>query len=119
MHFTFDQEGDGVSKTLNALVQYSNPNRVYGTGVSACSPTQYSSAIALAVKNRNAGVSGLVYTWTIDKTSSINQYLDLKLDGIITNDPAALRAAVDARGLMLAKPTANIPSAASIVVIAH
>jgi hypothetical protein len=53
IHFTFDQEGSDVAKSLNTLKALSNSNRVYGTGISACSPTQYYQAIEQAVRNRN------------------------------------------------------------------
>jgi hypothetical protein len=117
IHFTFDQEGSDVAKSVTALIGYPNPNRVYGTGISACSPTQYYGAVERAVRNRNAGVVGFAYTWTLDAASSITQYVQRGIDGIITNDPTTLKGVLAGKGIALAKPNDSIPAATTSNIV--
>jgi glycerophosphoryl diester phosphodiesterase len=118
-YFSIDQEDNDVAGTINNLIslQGNTNNRVYGTGISACLPKQYYDAILLGTVNRQNGVVGTVYTWTIDKSSSMEQYIRKGALGIITNHPSRLNDLIYEKGIKLANPGSQIPTATSNNVI--
>lgn len=117
VYFTIDQANEVVPTLQSMIDTIPSANRVYGTGSSACLPTQFLSGVALAAKNVKAGVIGLVYNWTIDKTSSMEQYLASGANGIMTNDPKALVDLVKSKQINLATPQTIIPPATSANVV--
>jgi glycerophosphoryl diester phosphodiesterase len=110
--FAFDQEGgaaENASCTLKTLARLPSKNRVFGTGVSACATGNFTDAIKMAATNRDAGVAGLVYVWTLDAESSMKHYIQSGVDGILTNIPRKLAALARARRLSLATPDSPLP----------
>lgn len=68
---------------------------IYGNGISAplIDTTNYAGEIQKAIQLRNAGNSfKLVYAWTVNAEASMRTYLDMDIDGIITDDVAQLKA---------------------------
>lgn len=118
-YFTIDGEGDNASGVLDKLVTLPSNNRVYGTGISACSPASYHGAILTGVSNKNAGVVGLVYIWTLDRDSSIDGYILNGATGVMTNYPSSAVEAAARHGLALAQPGVpnQIPAATSNKVV--
>ena len=103
IYFSIDMEGNNAYMTIDKLIQLPTDNRVYGTGISACAPGTYYDGIKQAVKQKDVGtIGGLVYIWTLDKESSMEKYLDLGVNGIMTNDPGKLYELAKKRGLILA-----------------
>jgi len=84
---SIDGEGNKVGKVINKLQSVST-NVAYGTGISACIPKQYFSAIYSA--NGVLNNQSLIYIWTIDDKDSMLKYIDYGANGIITNNPARL-----------------------------
>lgn len=106
--FTFDQEADdfrGVTAMLSRLTN----NRVYGTGISSCAATTYYAGIKSAVDGKNNRETGLIYIWTIDKESSMENYINRGVQGIMTNRVELAKRKIDSMGLRLAKPSDTIP----------
>lgn len=112
IHFTIDQED--MAETKTRLDFKHNKNLVYNIGISACSPTVVADKAKskLAMLNKNEGVWGMTYTWTLDKHSSLTWYVNY-FDGIITNYPGTLATVLKEQGLQLAKPDDAIPPATS------
>jgi glycerophosphoryl diester phosphodiesterase len=52
-----------------------------------------------------------VVVWTVNKAEDIEKMLELKVDGIISDRPDAVRAAMEKRGMRLPKPTPVAPGA--------
>jgi glycerophosphoryl diester phosphodiesterase len=106
MYFTIDGEGSDTVAVLNKLTRPGLPsaNIVYGTGESACSPSQFWDSILLGEVNRRAGVIGFNYVWTIDKSTTAAEYLDKGAGAIITNDPAEIVRLVKKSRFTLAAP---------------
>lgn len=114
IYFAFDQEGgsaEDAACTLMTLAGLASKNRVFGTGISACAAGDFIPAIRTAAANRDAGVAGLVYVWTLDKKDSMRKYIDNGADGILTNLPGNLVEVAREKGLELAKPEDPIPVA--------
>jgi len=80
---------DSFFKTLNTL------NYTYADGISILAPLLagfFKPRIERAVAMRDAGNSfKFVYSWTLDSTGDITEFLDLNPDGLITDSPAALK----------------------------
>jgi hypothetical protein len=80
---------DVFFKSLNV------PNYTYADGISIQIPLLafiYRGRIKRAVAMRDAGNSfKLVYSWTLDMPDEIRSFLELNPDGLITDNPAALR----------------------------
>lgn len=117
MYFTIDGEGKDAVGVLQKLTTLSSPQIVYGTGISACAPGTYYDQIALAAANRDAGVIGSVYIWTIDKDASASSYLTKGANGIMSNSPDTIIALVKKSGYTLAAPGTTFPPATSKKVI--
>ena len=62
-------------------------------------------------------VVGLVYTWTLDKKSSMRAHMRSGARGILSNHPARLVEVAGKMGLRLATPRSVIPAATSDNVI--
>lgn len=116
MFFTIDGEGAKTREVLDRLVELQIPNRVYGTGISACSPTQYYGSTLLGEVNRRAGVIGFNYIWTIDKPETAATYLEKGAGGIMTNNPEGIVQQVRALGYTLAATGTVFPRAVNTVV---
>lgn len=117
IYFTIDQEGKDAAGVLKKLTTLASPNRVYGTGVSACSAAGYQEQTLLAKMNQQAGVTGFVYIWTIEKDSSTLDYVQHGATGIMTNNPPGVTGALTREGYTLARPTSTFPPATSDAVI--
>ncbi|MCW8931711.1 MAG: hypothetical protein OQL19_15945 [Gammaproteobacteria bacterium] len=118
-YFSIDQGGDDTVGTIEKLIslQPATNNRVYGTGISACAASQYYGAILLGRANQQRGVVGSVYIWTIDKSSSMEQYIRSGTLGIMTNHPSRLSDVVKKHSIKKALPGSAIPTANSTDVI--
>ena len=118
-YFSIDQGGDDTTGIIEQLIslQPSTINRIYGTGISACSSSQYFEAILLGRANQQSGVVGSVYVWTIDKSSSMKQYIRSGTLGIMTNHPSRLSDIVKEQGIKKATPGSFIPPASSTNII--
>ena len=117
--FAIDQVGKSAKEAacaLKTLTSVASKNRVFGTGISGCALGDFSPAISAAVANQRSGGLGLVYVWTLDKQSSMRTYVDLGVNGILTNAPSELLAVARQRGLTLATPDSPIPSATNDAV---
>ena len=82
-----DGAGDGAIEAMQQLTKIS-PYRVYGTGITACDPflRKYHDEIALAAKNAALGVLSMAPTiWTLDSSSSMQDYLGSGARSIMTN----------------------------------
>ena len=65
------------------------------SGISSFVLTWNEANLRKEVNYRNNGnYFSKVYTWTVDKTSSAKWYLNLNLDGIITNNPGNVNKAI-------------------------
>ncbi len=76
----------------------------YSTGLTSCVPGSFFSEITEGVKQQAAGVTRLTGTWTVDKQSTMMNYLDLGVRWLITNKPRALNEVLKVRGIQLAVP---------------
>ena len=80
---------DSFFKSLNV------PNYTYADGISILAPLLsvfFMARIERAVAMRDKGDSfKLVYSWTLDSTTDIETFLNLNPDGLITDNPAALK----------------------------
>ncbi len=101
--FTIDGEESNFSATMQTLVN-STPNRVYSTGITADVPTRFYTVIQLAAMNlQNGSLSG-VGIWSIDKDTSINDYIKLGANMILTNELPVLLSQLKTAGKVLAQP---------------
>ncbi|XP_057296753.1 uncharacterized protein LOC130625670 isoform X2 [Hydractinia symbiolongicarpus] len=111
-HFTIDFET--LADTKNRLDTLSNKNVVYNKGLTACSPispvTKYQSRIA--AMNKHAGVFGMTYTWSVDRSYTLEWYSNY-FTGIITNYPGLLAKVVKDKKIRLATHSDKIPAATS------
>jgi hypothetical protein len=93
--------------TLSTLASFT-PNRVFGTGISACAIGDYEPAIRAAAESERSGGSGLTYVWTLDRAESMRRYINAGARGIITNKPAVLVDVARGMGKTLARPTTTL-----------
>ena len=105
--FTFDGEDDDYQGVMSTLSRLTN-RRVYGTGISACGGKTFYFAIQRAVIGKNNGENGMTYIWTIDKESSMREYISRGVQGIITNRVAVAKRVAVSMGLTMAKPSTAI-----------
>jgi hypothetical protein len=78
----------GFFKTTGLRYSYAN-----GTSAPLISTTIYAKDIAQAITLRNAAAGTgpkLVYAWTVNSANSMRTYLDMDVDGLITDDISAL-----------------------------
>jgi glycerophosphoryl diester phosphodiesterase len=107
-YFTFDQEGDDYSNVI-AMLSRLTGSRVYGTGISSCAPGKYYDAIEKAAQGRVHYEHGLSYIWTIDKESSMEEYIERGVQGIMTNRVQIARSLAEKHGLYMAQYFDAIP----------
>jgi hypothetical protein len=89
----FDQEGDRAELVLDKLAALGIDRSAWAAGASACYPTQFlktTQRVAKLVKP-----PALIYSWTLDRTESMERYLAAGVQGIITNQPARMRALIN------------------------
>ncbi|CAF3892870.1 unnamed protein product [Adineta steineri] len=114
-YFTFDQEGDDYSGVI-AMLSRLTDNRVYGTGLASCLPETYYSGIEKAAEGKTNYEHGLSYIWTLDKESSMKEYIKRGVQGIVTNRVRLARRIAESQGRYIAQYSDPIPiSTASIV----
>ncbi|CAF1124428.1 unnamed protein product [Rotaria sordida] len=82
--FTFDGAGDDYNGAMTILSRLTN-NRVYGTGITSCGGETFYGAIEAAVAGKIKAENGLNYIWTLDKESSMQNYINRGVQGIVTN----------------------------------
>lgn len=118
-YFSIDQGGDDTVGIIEKLISLepTTSNRVYGTGISACSAGQYYDAITLGNANQRQGVVGSVYIWTIDKAGSMKQYIRSGALGIMTNHPGRLDDILKKQKIKKAAPGSLIPSSTSTDIV--
>jgi len=111
--FGIDQMGDDSHGVLQTLVNLGTARRVFGTGISACSPATFDLGIFKARGLEDVGVSSFTYIWTLNKESSMASYLNLGARGILTNQPSTLRNLYNKLGKRLASPQERFCAASS------
>lgn len=112
--FTFDQENNDYTDVMDILSRFTN-NRVYGTGDTSCSPKTFFSGIEQGVAGVKNGENGMTYIWTVDNKLLMESYIDLGVQGIMTNRLSSLKNLVTSRGLKLANPSDTIPTSTKSV----
>lgn len=90
-YFTIDGEAKNYAGVMRSLKSVPADKLAYGTGIAAIAPGSYFDQIRQSTRDRATGKVAMVYIWTIDKKSSMRKYLRSGVDGVMTNDPAALR----------------------------
>jgi hypothetical protein len=101
--FTIDEEEPNFSNTMQALISLT-PNRIYSIGISALAPLRFYTTIQLATINFKNSSLGGVGIWTIDDPTSMNDYIKLGANIIITNELPRLLSTLSTNGKLLAKP---------------
>ncbi len=117
-YFTFDQEGDDYSGVIAMLSRLTN-NRVYGTGITSCSPKTYYSGIEKAAQGKIHYEHGLSYIWTLDKESSMIEYIKRGVQGIMTNRVRLARHVAETRGRYIAQYSDPIPISTTSIASPH
>lgn len=116
--FTIDGEESHFSDTMKTLTDLTF-RRIYSTGISADVAMRFYTVTQLAKMNLdNASIGGIVI-WTIDKNTSINDYLNLGANLIITNELPNLLAAIQASHKTLAKPGELLFTATSNHIVGY
>lgn len=114
--YNIDMERN-VVHVLEALIKIS-PYRAFSTGISACVHGNYHDEIRLASLNYAAGVISLPPgIWTLDKTSSMEEYIDFGARSIMTNKPAKAVSVSGSNGYDLAAPSFRPGKATSDVIV--
>jgi hypothetical protein len=116
--YTIDQEDSKQYEVLTALVLLS-PYRAYSVGISACSPSTYYEQIKIGYANYEAGVLSLPpMIWTVDKSISMEKYVDIGARGVMSNDPSNAAATARSKAFQLATPAnSSIPKSTNDTVI--
>jgi hypothetical protein len=107
--FTIDQEGTDYEGVMNRLHPFTT-NRVYGTGGGPCgNPGEYYSAIQAAVNDEKRGENGMNYIYKVDVEDAMQKYINVGVEGIMTDRPALARKVATSMGLRIANPNEPIP----------
>ncbi|UJR29679.1 hypothetical protein I4U23_017227 [Adineta vaga] len=106
--FTFDEEGNEYYDVISMLSRLTT-NRIYSTGTSGCLPKVFNSALTASIAGRTTSENGLTIIWTVDLDSSMEDYINMGVHGILTNRVAALKNVANSMGLTLANPSSSIP----------
>ena len=107
-YFTFDGAGNDYQGVISTLSRLTN-HRVYGTGISSCGGKTFYDAIENGVNGKAKGENGMTYIWTLDAESSMENYINRGVQGIITNRVGVAKQIVESMGLTMAKPSTPIP----------
>jgi hypothetical protein len=62
-------------------------NIFYSIGISACAPATHYHMVKQAIADKKSGDLSYVLVWTIDSPPSMRKYIDMGVDGIMTNYP--------------------------------
>lgn len=92
-----------VSKALAKISDYT----FFADGLTACAPGDWTHEIKVGKAEYDKGTLAMPpLIWTVDKVSSMKDYLDAGARSLLTNSPKAALEAVEAKGLthLLAKP---------------
>ncbi|CAF3031594.1 unnamed protein product [Rotaria sp. Silwood2] len=116
--FTFDQEDNDYVGVMGMLSRFTN-NRLYGTGSSSCIPKTFYSGITAAITGQLNSENSMTYIWTLDKQSSMEDYINLGVQGIMTNRVASLKNLAISMGLRIAQPSDPIPVSTNSVSSPH
>ena len=118
IYFTIENEENQITKVLETLHTLPIANIVYGTGSSSCNPVYpiNDTTLQLAAINKVRGVTGMSYSWTVDKTSRMLLHMQY-LQGIMTNYPGKLYDLLLANGNEQATQASMIPVSTSKAVI--
>ena len=115
--FALDMQYNDIQGVLKKTILPVNRRLSYGTGLTSClaNPITWET-YKLALINKLKGVVLMTYTWSIDKTSSLETAVRY-FDGIITNYPDTLYDILQKEGIPLAKPGTEFKPATSDVVV--
>lgn len=118
IYFSFDEDGNSsgfppfsspdAERTLKLLKETAPGRAVYGNGISANFFGNFRKSFQLGVNAEKAGDIHMNYIWTLDKPSAMETYLDIGVRGVMTNDPAKFRQAIQPylnRGGRMALPS--------------
>jgi hypothetical protein len=83
----------------------------------ACWIGPYAAALRLAEANRQSGVIGMTYIWTIYRRNAMRKYIDLVVGAIITNNPWRLVEVLEKKHIELAMPRSAINKATSDAIV--
>lgn len=118
IYFTIEGEQNKIVDVLKQLHSLPTQNIVYGTGSSSCNPFWpiNDTTFQLAAINKVRRVSGMSYSWTVDKTSRMKFQMNF-LQGIMTNYPGKLYDLLVENGVELASQSSTIPVATNADVV--
>jgi len=89
VYFSIDQEKD-VNKVVSLLQSLQTANITYGVGISAFVPNTFYTEIQTSANYINNNTLVTNYIWTIDKEASMQNYLNVGVRGVMTNNPSKL-----------------------------
>ena len=72
-------------------------------------PGDYYSAIQAAVAGEKRGENGMNYICTVDQENIMRKYIDVGVEGIMTNRPALVRQVATSMGVRISNPDEPIP----------
>lgn len=105
IYFGFDQVWYGMTPVAIAnLQELPSQNLYYGIGITSCLADTFYTEISSAVLSQELGYLDITGIWTIDREESMRTYLDLGVQGVVTNRPGVLAAVLASRGTPLATP---------------
>jgi hypothetical protein len=100
-----------------SILSHLTNHRVYGTGIIACARETFHTAVQSGVNGKIKGENGLTYIWTIDKESSMRDYINRGVQGIMTNRVAVAKRVAKSMGLTMARPSTAIPISNVIIPV--
>jgi hypothetical protein len=92
-----------------AILSHLTKHRVYGTGISSCLGKTFYADVQAGVTSKSMSQNGMTYIWTIDKESSMRDYINRGVQGLMTNRIALAKKVAISMGLTVAKPSTSIP----------
>jgi hypothetical protein len=93
---------------MSVLSRLTN-RRVYGTGITSCLGETFYTAVENGVAGKSKGENGMTYIWTLDQESSMRDYINRGVQGIVTNEIKLAKRVAVSMGLTMAKPSSSIP----------
>jgi glycerophosphoryl diester phosphodiesterase len=107
--FTIEGEGHNYAGVMKKLSPFTN-NRVYGTGTSSCAgPHPFYAAIKAAVAGKKRRENGMNYIFTVDSEQAMREYINVGVEGIMTNQVPLAKKVAMSMGLKIARPDDPIP----------